>query len=74
MADQPTFTWKHRIPNDGRAPTFSSDTTERVRKMIPTVNAEKTKQRITTRTVVGTIVWFVLLAAVLVVIAFGGHL
>jgi hypothetical protein len=43
--------------------------------MIPTVNTtEKVKQRINFRTVVGTAVWFVLLAAVLVVIAFGGHL
>jgi hypothetical protein len=42
--------------------------------MIPNVSTEKAKQRINVRTVVGTTVWFVLLAAVLVVVALGGHL
>jgi hypothetical protein len=42
--------------------------------MIPTVNTQKVKQRITKKTVLLTILWFVLLAAVLTFIAFAGHL
>jgi hypothetical protein len=41
--------------------------------MFPTANADKTKQRISKRTVIAATVWFVLLAAVLVGLAFGLH-
>jgi hypothetical protein len=41
--------------------------------MLPTASAEKTKQRVTKRTVIAATVWFVLLAAVLVLLAFGLH-